>query len=916
MDRLIRSLVMALLALLALAAPLTPAHAQAGGTAAWQPEADDQWLFELRSGQYRVGDGVRGYARGSAVCVDLGDVIRALDLPIRLDTELRRATGWVFSEQQTLTIDRAQSTATVGSRRLPIAADDILDTPEGWCVKPSTLGQWLGVTITADLGNSILRLQSDTPLPFELAAQRRARAGALRPGPAFNLADLPQARRPYAAWQSPSIDVVASSALIRNRAQPVAGRRSPMQDQLQNRYEVFASGEMLHASFDARLSSDAQARPQSLRLRVYRSDPDGRLLGRLRATHVAVGDVATMSSPTAAQPVIGRGAIATNRPLDLPDSFDRTTFRGDLPAGWDAELYRNGQLLAFASPGADGRYEFADVRLQYGMNRFEIVLYGPQGQVRREVRAIPVGTDALPPHKTYFWAGIVQEGHDLVRLRTDHQPYRRSWRYNFGLEQGLDRRTAVSGWINSMLIENRRITIGEGSIRRAIGTTLVEATASVAADGGTAGRVYWVGEIGHGGSFFQLETLNARNGFRSDRIVTGVRALHSAGFDTSLRLGGTLLPFHIEARYRERTDRRDRIEAAARVATGWRRLSLTGQIDWSRNRFSAGDSRGGDDRLALSLLANARVGIVRLRGEVRKSLVGGNDGDRLALVGEWAASDRSEWRGELGYEAAARRGRFGFGYTRHFRALAVTGFGEAASDGSAAAGISLAFGFGPDPRGGRLRFSRERLASQGQALATVFYDENGDGLHGPAEPLARDVVVTAGNAMAQSPTDSSGQTIIDALVPNRPVLIGIDASSLPSPLVRPSLPGVVVTPRAGVATQVWLPLVSTGEIEGTIVRAGGSGIEGVDIELVDAANIVRATTRSDFDGFFLFESVPYGNYTLRVNGLSAAAAGIAAQLPGAQLSQTQPRIRLGTIAVAARSTLAQGAAASPAAGTR
>ena len=49
--------------------------------------------------------------------------------------------------------------------------------------------------------------------------------------------------------------------------------------------------------------------------------------------------------------------------------------------GWDAELYRNGQLLAFAENRADGRYEFIDVPLLYGQNRFEVVLYGPQGQI-------------------------------------------------------------------------------------------------------------------------------------------------------------------------------------------------------------------------------------------------------------------------------------------------------------------------------------------------------------------------------------------------------------------------------------------------------------------------------------------------------------------------------------------------------
>src|SRR3546814_12795986 len=96
------------------------------------------------------------------------------------------------------------------------------------------------------------------------------------------------------------------------------------------------------------------------------------------------------------------------------DSFDKTSFRGDLPAGWDAELYRNGQLLAFATPNGDGRYEFLDVPLQYGTNRFEIVLYGSQGQIRREIKQLQVGTDSIPPREPWYWAGFAQEDTDLI----------------------------------------------------------------------------------------------------------------------------------------------------------------------------------------------------------------------------------------------------------------------------------------------------------------------------------------------------------------------------------------------------------------------------------------------------------------------------------------------------------------------
>ena len=53
-------------------------------------------------------------------------------------------------------------------------------------------------------------------------------------------------------------------------------------------------------------------------------------------------------------------------------------------------------------------------------------------------------------------------------------------------------------------------------------------------------------------------------------------------------------------------------------------------------------------------------------------------------------------------------------------------------------------------------------------------------------------------------------------------------------------------------------LVGGGDIEGAVVKSGGLGFEGLDLELVDAAGKVVGTARTDFDGFFLFERVAYG----------------------------------------------------------
>ena len=65
----------------------------------WTANDDDALLFDLRSGKYRLGDGVRGYQTDNGVCADFADVIMALDVPLRLDKKSRRATGWLFEER-------------------------------------------------------------------------------------------------------------------------------------------------------------------------------------------------------------------------------------------------------------------------------------------------------------------------------------------------------------------------------------------------------------------------------------------------------------------------------------------------------------------------------------------------------------------------------------------------------------------------------------------------------------------------------------------------------------------------------------------------------------------------------------------------------------------------------------------------
>ena len=866
------------------------APVKAAETGGWQANDDDALLLDVRLSQYRLGDGVRGYQTPEGVCLDFADIIMALDIPVRVDKKLRRATGWAFEEARTIVLDRESAKAQIMNKSESLRASDIRDTPEGWCVDSKRLSGWLGITMQPDTANALLLIKSQSRLPVEMAMERKSRAAKIRPITSFDLKSLPNSSAPYRGIKPPSIDAVVSVGGL---------RQTSGQKRVDFSYDLYAAGEIGPVAYDARLASDRRGLPNSLRMRAYRNDPDGGLLGPLKATEVAVGDVAGFQTALVSRSTSGRGAMVTNRPLDRPDSFSRTDFRGELPIGWDAELYRNGQLLSFAVDRTDGRYEFLDVPLLYGQNRFEIVLYGPQGQIKREERNVPVGQNSIPPRRSYYWAGITQDGRDLVGLGRGPPIGTGLWRGTLGVERGLDTKTSVMLGLHSLgLREVGRRNFAEAAVRRSVGPTLVELGASTDFRGGMAVQAQLLGQLGQ--TYLSAESGRAWGGYRSDRFDRAIRGLHAVSVDHSFRLGRITLPTHVEARLTERARGETSLNLTSRVSSNFGRYYITGEMDWQRNRRPTGPDPA--DILNARFLVNGRWGQVRLRGETRFRLSGGARFEGVNLTGEWNGKGDGDhaanWRVELGYDRPLDRARIGVGYVRHFKKVAVTAQVEGATDRSVAAGLNLAFSFGPDPRrGGGYRMTSDRLAAQGQVLARVYRDANGDGRRQADEPYEKDIQLASGRAPVRNLTDANGEVMIDELQPFIPVLIGVDASSLPDPLIQPSGPGVVVTPRPGVAAVIELALTSAGEVDGTLIKSGGNGIEGVDLELIDRTGRVAAKTRSDFDGFFLFEKVPYGQYSIRIAKVSAEAARLNTVLPGQiVVDGKEPSFHLGPLA--------------------
>jgi len=860
---------------------------------AWTADPDEQFLLDVNIRQLRLGDGVRAYNTPEGTCVVFGDFLTTLDLPMKIDLAAKRASGWAFREQNQIDIDQAAGTVRYGDQQEKLAEGTVRETPEGWCVDSAALGRWFKLGVKPVTQGSVLVLESEAKLPVELAREREQRAARIRPA-SMPLEGLPQVKLPYRMWRAPALDFIVHAG---------ATYQASTGFKVDRHASVQAAGEIARLSYDAMLSTDQKGRPESLRINAYRSDPDGGLLGPLNATHFGVGDVQSLSHRLLPGSN-GRGLEVTNRPLFNPVAFDRTRFEGDLPTGWEAELYRNGELLALSRSSGSQRYALEDVALLYGDNRFEIVLYGPQGQRRSRLETVNVGQSQVPAGQTWYWAGISQPGRNLLGnfvdrddgggnffndSKTDYT--RPDLQAAVQVEHGLSKRTSI-GVLAAMLLEdNEKLTFVEGSVRQSVGSSLLEAAVARDSRGGMAGRFAAVAQFGSVNVSADALIANdfVVNGEREKRYREGRLSL-----DAPIKLGRQTVAAHGDVRLIDRGGDNRTLNALGRLSTNINGFNLTTLVDWQHHigKTASYDS----DRLEFGVLGTGHVRAVRLRGEARWEVQPQSRFRSAELSAYWSASDKADWEGALGYDAAARRGHARISHIRRFSTMAAAASIEAGTDGSVAAGINLNFSL--DSAAGGFKLTNQRLASTGIVEARVYRDNNDNGMRDASEPWEAGATVTTGQRVSEQATNKQGVVRIGGLQPFQPIAVGIDTTSLNDPSLAPRKALQVIVPRPGVATKLEIGLVGSGDIEGLLVQSDGRGFEGLDIELVDAVGKVVASGRSDYDGFFLFDRIPYGRYRLRLTAESAHAAGVSSAIDRTiEISAQKSVVRTGPIRI-------------------
>lgn len=785
-----------------------------------------------------LSEGLTAYQKGRHVLVPLGELARLLTIAIRTQPEERTASGFVLREERTFHLNATESLVTLEGRKEAIDPALIEVQPDDIYVAASLVERWLPVDLAIDLSSLSLRVNAREPLPLQLRLERERRGATARSGlyedPGYPLRDSS-----YGLLGAPSIDQTLAFNV----------RRSDGRSESEARYTAFLAGDLLGMEAQVFMSAGGDSPDQRFRATLGRNDPGGGLLGPLGARSYAFGSIAVPGQTNIARTSpTGNGLRVSNRPLIQPLSFDRHTLQGDLPPGWDVELYFNDALIGFQQSRPDGKYVFADLPLVYGLNEFRLVFHGPLGQLRVERQSF------------IFEESLVAPGQFLYHF-AQHRDLAGNPRAGAQFDLGLARRVSVGAGLTQLTlagVEQRYSNLG---LRIAWQSLFLHSDLVRSDSGGSLAELG--ARLRLGGFTLGLSHAAPRE-FTSEFFLPSTDAVRARDI---LRLDGIVplgklprLPLAIELRRDRLQSGLENSEASGRISAYFLGTAATNQLRWQ--------SIGGIESADGGLQVSRRVGAVGLRALVNYSLRPENELTSVALSG-----DRSVGQGyllNLGVNRELRipETRYTAGLTK---SLGSYGFGVAAtysSLGEVSLLGQLFIGLGREPREPRWVPDALPMADTGVVSARVFVDKNLNGVMDADEEPVKGAAFMVNGGRHPARTDAAGIAYLSRLPVKQYVDVGIDSASLEDPQWMAQPKGARLVPRPGEAARLDFPVILTSEVDGTVyVREKGRfrPLAGITVELLDPQrNVVnRAETASD--GFYIVQFVPPGNYLLRIS---------------------------------------------------
>ena len=823
-------------------------------------DEDSIRLLEISIGPYKFDELITVYQFRDMLFVPLGTFSELIDLAVKAGPNSGIAQGFVFDEKKTFYLDINRGEVTLSgkmksfdnTRTAVRQLDDIY-------VDSDLLSEWLPLKVDIDLYSSRLKIIPDFPLPFQLRKERESRIKRTQGRLTLKDRGYPRFSAPYQKWSYPQINLNARIGVYNNNTGESGSTFS---------HATYATADLFNMESAWYAAGDQDKFINDSRATLGKKNVNAELLGPIKAREYAFGHVVEPSMNLINQPgSIQPGLFVSNYPLTRQLQYDSHSFNGDLPPGWEVELYRNNSLLNYQSVSVDGRYQFDDVPLLFGHNHFRLVFYGPQGQIREETKTFELGQSLTLPGEQYYRVLVTKDEDSGKRMVAQ---------YDAGINKYLSASVGFASipiddslFISNAKNDHQYTTAGLRGFQKSIFYKI-----NYTSDSKSGSALDWGVQSRLGPVILNMSEVYFNDNFISELFGKTISPIARR---TALKLDTVIptrfishVPISIEFQ-------RDNFENGISNTRVVNRISAQKHGYAVTNTLTLASTTGFEDVLSGGLQVSRRTAKYNLRTHMGYQLKPGSEVDSISVTADGFKLWDFNANAGLTKVLSADSEQLTLGLNRAVNGYTLGMDARFTTDGTYSLNLTFSMGLAREPRTGSWVKEARPIASQGAVSTQVFLDDNGNGKKDADEDALAGVKININGGKAPNKTDENGIAFITGLQPYREMDFDVALDTLEDPFWLSAKKGVRVDLRPGHVTKLDFPIVQTGEIDGTtFVNFGDIEREasGVIVELLDENGKLIQSVKSAYDGFFLMQKLPMGTYQLRISSEQIEELGL------------------------------------------
>ncbi len=809
-----------------------------------------------------------------------------LSLVLKYDKGTEKITGWVDNESKKVTIDFQKGEGQSDKEMFNVSEDDFIYYENELYLSSKLVDNILHSASEFDFNNQSLKMQTIGNLPFEKELSRQKKRDQFdritQEKEKKRQEDLSkQVYKQENFFQPPFVDLSARYSIYHNEGQETDSNFG---------YSVNTS--FMTGGFDsnAYLYSSTNKEKPILALKTAKIDESGNILGLFK--QLEIGDIYSFGTAENQGSQNGWGfKMSTDSYLNT--NGKTYNIRSELPLGWEVELYRNGEMLGYQNSSQDGFFEFSGIPLLLGKNVFKFVFYGPQGQIKEKYDVLFFNGNILDKGKARVKLDYVNKNRYLVELRD--KPRKTSLGHHalaevgYGITNNLT--INVSAIADSLEVPalyppdtyyrkdktfaSAELSLFSFGIFSSLGTVADFDKNAFTVDYYAQTSVYdW--DITFENIYFGDAETN--------RNILGNTFIKN---NTTLRLNKTLklgflglFPFSYTLQHFNTMDGRNQTEHYASLS---KNLPYNFYVNLNyQNSYWYSQYRS--EKLGLNV--NKIYGPWTVRSNFLYDLIY----DALQDVEITAYRNLTQrLKSGVKYLYTARNiaaRKYESLYSANLSWQTKIGFfaleAGISNKHNRYASLSYNLSLLPEPRGNRIYTSGTKLQGTGAIAARAFMDDNMNGIYDEEETILQEAdfdIKPKSNSFDSKHISKKGDTVLSHLPAYRPLDVSVNTKDVQETLsILNTVGDKTVMLRPAQVVYLDFPMVGTGDIEGSVFIQKGEDrkeARGIILKLYDLKTKQLVSTKiSEFDGYYVFQQLPMGDYEITIDEDQAKELGL------------------------------------------